>query len=83
MLTPKCGGTPVVRDRELRNPDVARAANLRDLGAGRGGIFGAPLAKVVDSDEPLTRLRELEDGILVIHRMRTLRVAGAVREVVA
>jgi hypothetical protein len=74
-------GALVVADRDLGDPDVLSAPDLPELDGGGRRIVASPLAEVVDSDEALARLRELENGVPVVHLVSAVGIAAGVLEV--
>lgn len=81
MVTPYRGGPPsyeIVSSATQTLP----APRPDYLGAGRGWVRATPLAEVLDADEAFTRLRELEDGVAVVHRVGAIGVTSCIGEVV-
>ena len=48
---------------------------------GLGWVVGSPLLHVLDPDEALAGLRELEDGVVVVHRVCQLGIVAGALEV--
>ena len=81
MLTAKLGEPPsyaIVPSATQRSPPPP---DLSDLEGRGGGVRASPLAEALDSDEALARLRELEDGVVVVHLVRAVGIAARVLEV--
>lgn len=66
---PEVARTRVVADRDLRNPEIVSASDLTELDGCTRRVVASPFAEVLNSDEALARLRELEKGVIVVHRV--------------
>ena len=66
---PEVPRTPLVADGDLSNPEVISASDLPELDDRTLRIVASPFAEVFNSDEALARLRELENGVIVVHRV--------------
>jgi hypothetical protein len=54
---------------DLRDPEIISASNLPELDGCTRGIVSSPFAEALHSHEALARLRELENGIFLVHRV--------------
>src|SRR5829696_3858320 len=66
---PEVPRAPVVADRDLRNPEITSASDLPELDGCARRVVASPFAEVLNSDEALARLRELENCVVVVHRV--------------
>src|SRR5882672_5682753 len=55
---PEAPRTPVVADRDLRDPQIVSASDLSELEFRRRRVVASPLAEVGHSDEAFARLGE-------------------------
>jgi hypothetical protein len=73
---PEVPRTLVVSDRDLRDPEIITASDLPELDGRRRRIVASLLAEVLNSDEALAGLRELENSVVVVHRVSEVRIAA-------
>lgn len=82
MMSTVLPWSAAVVEHEFQDPQLVRAPHRADLEVDLRWIQSPPLAEIVYTFEPLARLRELKDCILVIDLMGDVAVSRAVVKIV-